>query len=111
MNAVMPYWRGTGADPAIVCLHSNASVSGQRRALMTRLAGRYRTLAPDSYGSGRSPEWPSDNIIALQDMAELIEPLLRRAGDSFVLVGLSCGAAIALRTAVRWPARVRALIV
>jgi pimeloyl-ACP methyl ester carboxylesterase len=48
---------------------------------------------------------------SLQDEADLIEPLLRRAGDSFVLVGHSCGAAIALRTAFRWPARVRALIV
>jgi len=110
MNAV-PYWREAGSGPAIVCLHSNASVSGQWRMLMTRLADRYRTLAPDSYGSGRSPEWPSDSTITLQDEVDLIEPVLDRAGESFVLVGHSYGAAIALRAAVRYPARVRALVV
>jgi pimeloyl-ACP methyl ester carboxylesterase len=111
MTAVVPYWREAGSGPAIVCLHSNASMSGQWRALMTRLADRYRLLAPDSYGSGRSPEWPSDSTITLQDEVDLIEPVLRRAGDSFVLVGHSYGAAIALRTAIRCPTRVRALIV
>jgi len=111
MTAVVPYWREAGSGPAIVCLHSNASMSGQWRALMTRLADRYRLLAPDSYGSGRSPEWPSDSTITLQDEVDLIEPVLRRAGDSVVLVGHSYGAAIALRAAIRCPARLRALIV
>jgi pimeloyl-ACP methyl ester carboxylesterase len=107
----VPYWREAGSGPTIVCLHSNASVSGQWRMLMTRLADRYRVLAPDSYGSGRSPDWPSDSTISLQDEVDLIEPVLYRAGQSFVLVGHSYGAAIALRAAVRSPARVRALIV
>lgn len=53
MTAAVPYWREAGSGPAIVCLHSNASVSGQWRMLMTRLADRYRVLAPDAYGSGR----------------------------------------------------------
>lgn len=111
MNAAIPYWREAGSGPSMVCLHSNASVSGQWRMLMTRMADRYRVLAPDAYGSGRSPDWPSDSQISLQDEVDLIEPVLRRAGDSFVLVGHSYGAAIALRLAVRCPAWVRALIV
>lgn len=111
MITTAPYWREAGSGPAIVCLHSNASVSGQWRMLMTRLADRYRVLAPDSYGSGRSPDWPSDSVITLQDEVDLIEPVLQSAGDPFVLVGHSYGAAIALRTGVRCPARVRAMIV
>ena len=111
MSAAVPYWREAGSGPAIVCLHSNASVSGQWRMLMTRLADRYRVLAPDAYGSGRSPDWPSDSTITLQDEVDLIEPVLQSAGDPFVLVGHSYGAAVALRTAVRCPARMRALIV
>jgi len=110
MSTEAPYWREAGSGPAIVCLHSNASVSGQWRMLMTRLEDRYTILAPDSYGSGRSPDWPSDSTITLQDEVELIEPVLDRAGESFVLVGHSYGAAIALRGAVRNPARVRALV-
>jgi len=111
MSTLVPYWREAGTGPSIVCLHSNASMSGQWRMLMTRLADRYRLLAPDSYGSGRSPDWPSDGTITLQDEVDLIEPVLRSAGDSFVLVGHSYGAAIALRTAIRWSARLRGLIV
>jgi pimeloyl-ACP methyl ester carboxylesterase len=111
MSAVVPYWREAGSGPAVVCLHSNASVSAQWRALMTRLEDRYRILAPDSYGSGRSPDWPSDSRIALQDEVDLIEPVLHRAGEPFVLVGHSYGGAVALRAAVRNPARVRLLIV
>ncbi len=110
MSAAVPYWREAGSGPAIVCLHSNASVSGQWRMLMTRLADRHRVLAPDSYGSGRSPDWPSDSTITLQDEVDLIEPVLDRAGESFVLVGHSYGAAVALRAAVRYPTRVRALV-
>ena len=111
MSAAIPYWREAGSGPAIVCLHSNASVSGQWRTLMTRLADRYWMLAPDLYGSGRSPDWPSDSTITLQDEVDLIEPVLRRAGDPFGLVGHSYGAAVALRTAVQYPTRVRALVI
>jgi pimeloyl-ACP methyl ester carboxylesterase len=111
MYPAVPYWREAGSGPAMVCLHSNASVSGQWRMLMTLVADRYRVLAPDLYGSGRSPDWPSDSTITLQDEVDLIEPVLQRAGDPLVLVGHSYGAAIALRLAVRYPARVRTLIV
>lgn len=104
------FWRETGAGPAIVCLHSNASVSGQWRALTARLADRYRILAPDSYGAGQSPEWPSDRRITLADELDLIEAVLARAGASFVLIGHSYGAAIALQAALRDPQRVRALL-
>jgi pimeloyl-ACP methyl ester carboxylesterase len=106
----MPYCREAGAGPAVVCLHSNASVSGQWRALMARLADRFHVLAPDAYGSGQSPEWPSASTITLDDEVDLIEPVLARAGCAFALVGHSYGAAIALKAALRQPGRVRALL-
>lgn len=105
-----PHCREAGAGPAVVCLHSNASVSGQWRGLMERLSSRFHVLAPDSYGAGQSPEWPSDRVITLDDEADLIEPVLQRAGEPLVLVGHSYGAAVALRVALRRPARVRALL-
>jgi pimeloyl-ACP methyl ester carboxylesterase len=111
MSAAPPYWREAGAGPGVVCLHANASGCGQWRALMARLADRFRVLAPDSYGCGRSPDWHSDRTISLQDEVDLIEPVFERAGEPFVLVGHSYGAAVALRAVVRRPERVRALVV
>lgn len=104
-----PFVREAGAGPGVVCLHSNASTSGQWRGLMELLAPKYHVLAPDSFGSGKSPAWPSDRAISLRDEAELVEPVLARAGAPLALVGHSYGAAIALVAALQNPARVRAM--
>jgi pimeloyl-ACP methyl ester carboxylesterase len=106
----VPYWREAGVGPAVVCLHANASVSGQWRPLMSRLADRRRLLAPDAYGAGQSPEWPSDRTITLADEVQLIEPVLAQAGERYALVGHSYGGAVALRAAAQQPDRVSALV-
>ena len=111
MTHPSPYVREAGAGAGVVCLHSNASSSGQWRALLERLAPRFRVFAPDSYGSGKSPEWPSDRQIRLRDEVELIEPVLAAAGAPLALVGHSYGAAVALRAALDDPGRVRALAI
>lgn len=108
-NQLEPFVREAGAGPGVVCLHSNASTSAQWRGLMDRLSPRFHVFAPDSYGSGKSPEWPSDRTISLCDEAAFIEPVLARAGWPFALVGHSYGAAIALITALAHPGRVRAM--
>lgn len=102
--------RESGSGPGVVCLHSNGSSSSQWRALMDRLSPRHRVLAPDAYGAGRSPDWPSDRPLTLADEAEFIEPVLARAGSPLVLVGHSYGAAVALIAALRQPSRVKALV-
>ena len=104
-----PFFREAGTGPGVVCIHSNASTSGQWRALMELLAPTFRVLAPDSYDSGKSPRWPSDRVIRLRDEAALIEPVLARAGSPLALVGHSYGAAVALIAALKNPGRVRAL--
>lgn len=109
MRPVEPFVREAGAGPGVVCVHANASTSGQWRELMTLLAPGFHVLAPDLYGSGRSPGWSSDRALTLGDEAALIEPALRSAGTPLALVGHSYGAAVALIAAVRDPARVRAM--
>jgi pimeloyl-ACP methyl ester carboxylesterase len=104
-----PFFREAGAGPGVVCLHANASASSQWRALMDLLAPTHHVLAPDLYGAGKSPDWPSDRVISLADEAALIEPVLQRAGAPLTLVGHSHGAAVALRIAAQHPGRVRAL--
>ena len=110
MTRPLPFVRDAGSGPGVVCLHSNASSSSQWRGLMELLAPRFRVLAPDSYGAGKSPDWPSDREIRLADEVELIEPVLRDAGSPLTLVGHSYGAAIVLRAALDRPERVRALV-
>ena len=109
MQEVEPFFRESGTGPGVVCTHANASNSGQWRALMDLLAPKFRVLAPDLYDSGKSPQWPSDRVIRLQDEVALIEPVLTRAGSPLALVGHSYGAAVALIAAMANPGRVRAL--
>ena len=110
MTHSKPHLREAGAGPAVICLHSNASHGGQWRALMARLAPRHRVLAPDSYGAGSSPDWPSDRTITLADEVAFLEPVFAGAGEPFSLVAHSHGAAVALIAALQQPQRVRALV-
>jgi pimeloyl-ACP methyl ester carboxylesterase len=110
MTPIEPYVREAGAGTGVVCIHSNASTSGQWRGLIDLLSPHYHVLAPDSYGSGKSPEWPSDRVIRLRDEVELIQSVLDKVEGPLVLVGHSYGAAVALMAALQNPGRVRAMV-
>ena len=109
MPSPTPFFREVGTGPGVVCLHANASTSNQWRLLMDSLAPKFRVLAADSYGAGKSPAWARDRPIWLRDEVALLEPVFARAGDPFALVGHSYGAAVALIAALQQPDRVRAL--
>ena len=76
---------------------------------MDALAPKYHVLAADGYGAGKSPPWPTNRKLVLRDEVALLEPVFERAGNPFVLVGHSYGAAVALTAAIVHPGRVRAL--
>ncbi len=101
--------RQAGSGPGVVCLHANASSSSQWRELTDMLAGRYTVVAPDCYGSGKSPPMPSDRMLTLSDEAAFLEPAFASAGTPFALVAHSYGAAVALIAALARPERVQAL--
>jgi len=107
---VEPHFREAGSGPGVVCLHSNASNSGQWRALIDLLATDHHVLAPDLYGAGKSMEWPSDRQITLSEEVRFVEPVLARAGEPFCLVGHSYGGAVALIAALANPKRIGALV-
>jgi pimeloyl-ACP methyl ester carboxylesterase len=109
MNALRPFFREAGSGPGVVCLHANASTSGQWRALMASLAIRFHVLAADSFGAGQSPLWPAHRLPSLRDEAALLEPVFDRAGDPHALVGHSYGGAVALIAALSRPRSIRAL--
>ena len=105
------YVREAGTGSAVVCLHASASSSGQWRPLMDSLAGRFRILAVDLYGSGKSPAWPDDRPLSLADEVALLAPVLAAAGSRIHVVGHSYGGAVALAAALADPGRVASLVV
>jgi pimeloyl-ACP methyl ester carboxylesterase len=77
---------------------------------MDRLAGRFRTLAADLYGSGQSPAWSGARPLWLADEVALLAPVFAAAGPRFHLVGHSYGGAVALMAALADPGRVESLV-
>jgi pimeloyl-ACP methyl ester carboxylesterase len=109
MAVAEPYVREAGSGPAVVCVHANATSSVQWHPLMALLSERYHVFAPDSYGAGRSCDWPSDRRIQLRDEVDLLEPVLAAASPC-TMVGHSYGGAVALIAALSAPHRIRGLV-
>src|SRR5215510_5861771 len=110
MPSIEQYFREAGSGTAVVCIHSSASTSGQWRPLMERLADRFRVIAVDLYGSGKTAAWPHDQPMRLDDELALLSSVFRAAGDRFHLIGHSYGGPIALKAALADPKRVLSLV-
>jgi pimeloyl-ACP methyl ester carboxylesterase len=108
-KAATPHMRQAGSGPGVVCLHANASSSSQWRELSDLLSGSHRVVAPDCYGSGKSPRMPSGRMLTLSDEVVFLEPAFASAGTPCAIAAHSYGAAVALVAAVAQPHRVRAL--
>ena len=106
----VPSFREAGSGPAVVCLHSSASSSGQWRSLMQRLADRFRVIAADLYGAGKTTPWPQARPMRLDDELALLQPVFDAAGERFHLVGHSFGGAVALKAALAEPGRLLSLV-
>ena len=54
INGLRYHWREAGGGPLLLLLHGGAAHSGWFRWMMPRLAIRYRVVAPDLRGNGRT---------------------------------------------------------
>jgi pimeloyl-ACP methyl ester carboxylesterase len=54
LNGLRYHWREAGRGPLLVLLHGAAAHSGWFRWMVPRLATRYRVVAPDLRGNGRT---------------------------------------------------------
>jgi pimeloyl-ACP methyl ester carboxylesterase len=80
VSAATPFFRESGEGEAVVCIHASASSSGQWRALMERLGKRYRSIAPDLIGYGRSPAWQGESDLWLIYVVDETRRRLREWG-------------------------------
>lgn len=98
-----------GSGPVVLLLHG---VGGNRTvwsSVMPRLAGQFRLLAPDLRGHGRSPSPPGSRFTLEEMLADILGLLDEKGISSAHWVGLSGGAALALRAGLDHRARVRSL--
>ena len=100
--------RSAGSGSLVVCLHSSGGSSGQWQALLAAEQDRYRFVAPDFHGHGRSPQPPTNRDYSLSIESDAVIRLLQSV-DHVDLVGHSYGAVVALDIARRLPAQVRSL--
>jgi pimeloyl-ACP methyl ester carboxylesterase len=99
-----------GQGPNLVLVHGFLEWSYTWHCNLEALAGQARVLAPDLRGYGLSAK-NRDLGHTLSDQAEVLRAFLDAKGvQQAVLCGHSMGGEIALRFALRWPERVRALV-
>jgi pimeloyl-ACP methyl ester carboxylesterase len=97
-----------GRGQPVILVHGSAANRRIWRALIERLADRYRVIAPDLPGYGESAA--RDGASAAVDV-DAVLALARAVGEPFHLVGHSYGGAVALEAALDLEPRLRSLTV
>ena len=98
--------------PVIVLLHGFPASSHMFRALIPRLADRYRVIAPDMLGFGLSDAPPVDEFdYSFDALAALTAGLLRGIGvDRYAIYVQDYGAPIGWRLALADPSAITAVV-
>ncbi|MEZ5119899.1 MAG: alpha/beta hydrolase [Candidatus Nanopelagicales bacterium] len=103
------YYEDTGVGPVILLSHSWWCDGGQWPQVPALVDAGYRVLNLDNRGHGRSG--PHRQPFTIWDMADDLIAVLNDAGvDEAIVVGLSIGGMAGIRAALRYPDRVRALV-
>ena len=97
----------TGAGAPLVFLHGFCADHRVWEAIAPPLAKRFRVIAPDLPGCGRSALLADNDIAAMADAVVQLLDLLHL--EKVVLFGHSMGGYVALELAARYPQRLRAL--
>jgi 3-oxoadipate enol-lactonase len=103
------YYEESGRGETIVLLPGLGMATPVWQGLRSRLQGRFRILAVDPRGAGRSdkPDKPYDGETVAGDVAAVLDAV--GVGRAHV-VGHSMGGMIAQETAIRMPERVASLV-
>ena len=100
------FYRDAGQGTPILLLHAGIADSRMWQNQMDALGRRFFLIAPDQRGYGQSPI-PNGPFSYHEDVAALIEGLDH---DAVWLVGASFGGRVAIKFAVKYPEKLKGLI-
>jgi pimeloyl-ACP methyl ester carboxylesterase len=109
-DAVIHYFDSEGSGRPVLLLHGLAGHAGEWLGTMRHLSPRYRTVALDQRGHGRSTRMPDDlsRDAFVDDVAAVIAAAA--IDRPVILIGQSMGAHTAFLTAARYPHLVSHLV-
>ena len=99
----------TGTGRTVICLHSSTSSSKQWQTLTESLSDRYRVVAVDLYGYGKTVDWPEERLLTLDDEVALFSDIIENSIEPVHLLGHSYGGAVAAQAALRYGSRIASL--
>jgi pimeloyl-ACP methyl ester carboxylesterase len=94
-NAVLAAGFGT----PVLLLHGSASSSAMWTPVINALKARFRLIAPDLIGYGRTDAWPDEYEFRVDDELRLIKPLIEHQPGGAHVVAHSYGGVVALALA------------
>lgn len=103
------YYQEKGDKEPFILLHGNGQDGSYFKNQMDHFSNRYRVIALDTRGHGKSPRGTKPFTIEQfsRDLYDFMEDLeISRA----IILGFSDGANIAMKFAMKYPGRVKALI-
>jgi pimeloyl-ACP methyl ester carboxylesterase len=110
VNGINLYYETHGSGRPLILLHGGLGSGEMFGPVLPMLAERHQVIAVDLQGHGRTADIdrPIDIRLMAGDIAALIDHLQLATPD---LVGYSLGGGVALQTAVKYPAKVRRLVI
>jgi pimeloyl-ACP methyl ester carboxylesterase len=109
VNGIHLYYETHGAGRPLVLLHGGLMSGETFGPVLSELARNHQVIVPDLQGHGRTAD--IDRPIDIQLMADDIAALIDHLGlDKPDLVGYSLGGGVAFFTAVKYPDKVRKLV-
>jgi pimeloyl-ACP methyl ester carboxylesterase len=110
VNGINLYYETHGEGRPLVLLHGGLGSGEMFGPILPMLSENRQVIAPDLQGHGRTAD--IDRPIDLELMADDIAALIDHLGlDQPDLVGYSLGGGVAFRTAVKYPEKVRKLVI
>ena len=100
-----------GQGLPLFLVHSAGMGAAQWRAITRRLSARWRCLAPNLRGYGRSAPWPEGKPGSLAAEIELLEAALEKFDGPFDLIGHSMGAWLTLELSLKYARRIKTLAI
>lgn len=103
------YYQEKGSGTPFILLHGNSEDGNYFKSQIDFFSNNYRMIAVDTRGHGKSPR--GDAPFTMNQFVEDLSNLLKKLELSqVILLGFSDGANIAMKFAIKYPERIKALI-